>query len=91
MTYFDGYLYAIGGETQGSEAENLVADCYKLNLKGGAIGTAWEKFATLQMNRRSANVAITMGTIFVFGGYNGKGLRTTQIETIDLRTGEVKV
>ena len=91
LTYFDGVIYAIGGETQGSEAENIVADCYKLSVRGGAIGQAWEKFATLAMNRRSANVAITMGTIFVFGGYNGKGLRTTQVETIDLKTGEVKV
>ena len=91
LTYFDGYVYAIGGETQGSETENIISDCYKLSVKGGTIGANWEKFATLAMNRRSANVAITMGTIFVFGGYNGKGLRTTQVETIDIKTGEVKV
>lgn len=91
LTYFDGTVYAIGGETDGPEQENIVTDCYKLSVRGGAIGAQWEKFATLLMPRRSPLVAVTQGNIFVFGGYNGKGLRTTQIETIDVKTGEVKV
>ncbi len=91
LTVIDDYVYAIGGETNGSDPDNILRDIYRLHIPGGSIGIAWEKFADLAMPRKSANVAVTMGNIFVFGGYNGKGLRTTQIETVDLKTKEVKV
>lgn len=91
LTVIDEWIYGIGGETTGTDPDNIVKDVYRLSIKGGTLGQTWEKFSELAMPRKSANIAVTMGNIFIFGGYNGKGMRTTQIETIDLKTGELKV
>lgn len=91
LTVIGDELYAIGGETIGPDPECILSDVYKLSIRGGQVAPQWEKVCDLAMPRRSALVAVTQGTIFVFGGYNGKGLRTTQIETIDINTKQIKV
>lgn len=86
----DGVLYAIGGETDGGDPNGLLTDVCCLTLKP-TIGKEWQKVCDLKMRRRNANVVVSLGTIFVFGGYNGSNLRTTQIETIDIKTKIVTV
>lgn len=87
-------LYVIGGQTDceaGDKTEGCLKDVYALRVNDGNFSSQWEEVCQLDMPRRSANVAVTEGKIFVFGGYNGKGLRTTQFECIDLVTKKVEV
>lgn len=90
--YYDGYIYTIGGETEGTFPENMLKDVYRLKLKP-EVGTEWEKFAEMQNRRRSANVMVANGIIHVFGGLSEGGsgpVRTTAIDMIDTKTKECK-
>ena len=87
LAFFDGHLFTIGGETDGQDPDNLLTDVYKLKISP-EIGTAWEKVCDLPLKRRSANVMVAGGCIYVFGGYSGKGLRSTQIDVVDTKTGK---
>lgn len=82
LAYVDDYLYAIGGETEGNV---IIKDVYRLQFVP-ELGTAWEKFAQLPKERRSANVMVANGIIHVFGGVSNEGLRSTQIDTINTKT-----
>lgn len=88
LAYVNGTLYTIGGETEGVYPENLLKDVYALKLKP-EIGKAWEKVTELTSRRRSANVVVASDIIHVFGGLadgGAKGLRTTAIDLVDLKT-----
>lgn len=87
LAFFDNHLFAVGGETDGQDPDNLLTDVYKIKV-APQIGTAWEKVCDLPMKRRSANVMVANGSIYVFGGYSGKGLRSTQIDVVDTKTGK---
>lgn len=87
LAYVDHYLYSIGGETDGADPDNILTDVYKLKI-GPELGTAWELVCQLPIKRRSANVMVANGNIYVFGGYSGKDNRSTQIDFIDTKTGK---
>lgn len=91
LAYFNGVVWGIGGETNGGDPEGILKEVYCLKLQGGQASGGWELACSLDKPRRSANVAITEKNIYIWGGYNGKGLRTTQIETIDLGSKAVTV
>jgi hypothetical protein len=85
LAYHAGVLYSIGGETDGADPANLLKDVYCLTVgNDGKVGAAWEKFCELDIPRRSANVLVSEGNIFVFAGYAGKGNRTTQVDRISI-------
>lgn len=87
LAYFNGVLYAVGGETTaaGSESESILPDVWSLRL-AGSVGSEWEKVCDLPIRRRSANVVVANNQIYVFGGYSGDKLRSTQIDRIDINT-----
>lgn len=88
LAYVDGYIYAVGGETNGAYPENMLKDVYGLKLSP-EIGTAWEKITELPIRRRSANVMVAGSVIHVFGGFaegGADGMRTTAIDTVDIKT-----
>lgn len=88
LAYFNGVLYAVGGETTGPESpdsERILSEVWSLRL-AGSIGNEWEKVCDLPIRRRSANLVIANNQIFVFGGYSGENLRSTQIDRIDINT-----
>lgn len=87
MAYFEGYLYNIGGETEGTDPDSILNSVYRLKLSP-EMGEAWEKVCDLPMKRRSANVMIAGGSIYIFGGYSGNGNRSTQIDVVNTKTGE---
>ena len=89
LAYHEGYLFSIGGQTDGVDPDNLLDDVYKLKV-GAEVGTAWEKVCDLPIKRRSANVMVANGCIYIFGGFNGKGLRTTQIDVVDTKSGATR-
>ncbi len=83
LAYFNGVLYSVGGETEGTDPDNILKEIYSLRLAGG-MGNAWEKVCDLPIPRRSANVLIANNQLYVFGGYSGNANRSTQIDSIDL-------
>lgn len=85
---FNGVVYAVGGETEQKDPEGILKEvwCLKIN----PVGSAWEKFCDLPIPRRSPNVVIIGGIMYVFGGYAGNGNRTTQIDSVNLSTKEAK-
>ncbi len=90
LAYYENNLYSIGGDTEGSDPkENVIKDVYKLQIMP-EVGKAWEKVCDLPMQRRAANVMVASGSIYVFGGYSGGGLRSTQIDVVDLKTKTAK-
>jgi hypothetical protein len=89
LAYYEGYLYSLGGETDGADPDCILTDVYKLKLKP-EVGTAWEKVGDLPIKRRSANVMIANGSIYVFGGYSGSGNRSTQIDVVNTKDGSCK-
>lgn len=85
LAHVENYLYAIGGETEGQDPDSIIKDVYKLKI-APEVGTAWEKVCDLPMARRSANVMVANGTIYVFGGASPNKLRSTQIDTVNTKT-----
>jgi N-acetylneuraminic acid mutarotase len=88
MCYFNGVLYAVGGETEQKDPEGISKEVWSLKIN--PLGAAWEKFCELPMPRRSPNVVIIGTNMYVFGGYAGNKNRTTQIDSVNLTTKEVK-
>lgn len=84
LAYFNGVLYAIGGEVEGADPDNVSDKVYSLKLAAGSIGSSWEHFCDLPMRRRNPNLLVSNGVIYVFGGYSGNNLRSTQIDGIDI-------
>lgn len=88
LAFYNGTLYSIGGDTDPSdtkEKENVMKEVYKLQITP-EVGKAWEKVCDLPLKRRAANVMVASDCIYVFGGYSGGGLRSTQIDIVDLKT-----
>ena len=89
LVEYNGMLVAIGGETEGNDPECISKKIYTLKIEGG-VGAAWEHHSDLPIARRSANVVVTPNTFIVFGGYSGKGLRSTQIDIVDVAAKSAK-
>jgi N-acetylneuraminic acid mutarotase len=85
LAFYNGALYSIGGDTEGADPkENVMKEVYKLQITP-EVGKAWEKVCDLPIARRAANVMVANDCIYVFGGYSGAGLRSTQIDVVDLK------
>lgn len=89
LVEYSGMLVAIGGETEGNDPESISKKIYTLKIEGG-VGKAWEHHSDLPIARRSANVVVTPNNFIVFGGYSGKGLRSTQIDIVDVAAKSAK-
>jgi Kelch motif len=89
LVEYQGMLVAIGGETEGQDPDCISKKIYTLKIDGG-IGTAWEHHSDLPIARRSANVVVTPNNFIVFGGYSGKGLRSTQIDIVEVSAKSAK-
>jgi Kelch motif len=89
LVEYQGLLVAIGGETDGQDPDCISKKIYTLKIEGG-IGTAWEHHSDLPIGRRSANVVVTPNNFIVFGGYSGKGLRSTQIDIVEVSAKSAK-
>ena len=84
LAYFNNFLYAVGGQTTGTDPEDIIKDVYVISLNKEGFGAKWEKFCDLDIRRRSANLVVSENAIFVFAGYSGEGNRSTQIDRIDI-------
>jgi len=70
LVFYQGYIYAIGGQEYFSNSNSYLKHCERLNLKT----LCWEEAPALNIARSNFAICCLDKSIYVFGGRNKEGL-----------------
>lgn len=71
-------IYIFGGQTS-SDLESCVNTTYHFNI----TSNTWTAKADIPKKRAGCSAIVSGAKVYIFGGYSGNGLRTTQISVYD--------